>query len=342
MAEMAKNSKNSVLERFIHKDADWVNGSIPVLEVAEVDISLLKSSSHAAENELSKLRSALTSCGCFQAINHGIRDSFVDEIQEMSHQFFSLPMEEKKNYARTVDDIEGYGTDSILSENQIIDWNDRLFLNVNPESQKKRQFWPENPPKFRHGYKERLEEYIDNVKVLNETILRSMAASLELGESCFLNQYGDDEQATMVARFNFYPPCPKPESILGTKPHADGSAITFLLQDKEVEGLQVLKDAQWYMVPIVPYALLVNIGDQAEVMSNGIFKSPVHRVVPNATRDRHSLAVFCIPHPDMEIGPAEKLIDESRPRLYKTVKNYVSIYFENYQLGKRPIEAAKI
>jgi hypothetical protein len=56
-----------------------------------------------------------------------------------------------------------------------------------------------------------------------------------------------------------------PDHVLGVKPHADGSSITFLLQDKEVEGLQVLKDNQWFKVPIIPDALVINLGDQLEV-----------------------------------------------------------------------------
>lgn len=70
----------------------------------------------------------------------------------------------------------------------------------------------------------------------------------------------------MAARFNYYPHCPRPELTLGIQPHADGSAITYLLQDKEVEGLQILIGDQWFTVPNVPDALLVNVGDQVEVI----------------------------------------------------------------------------
>lgn len=77
-------------------------------------------------------------------------------------------------------------------------------------------------------------------------------------------------------------------------------------------------------------------------MSNGIFKSPVHRVMTNSERERISLAVFCIPESENEIEPVDGLVNESRPRLYKKVKNYVDIYFQYYQQGKRPIDAAKI
>ncbi|KAE8711261.1 hypothetical protein F3Y22_tig00110299pilonHSYRG00051 [Hibiscus syriacus] len=38
-------------------------------------------------------------------------------------------------------------------------------------------------------------------------------------------------------------------------------------KDKEVEGLQVLKYDQWFNIPIVPQALLINVGDQIEAMT---------------------------------------------------------------------------
>ncbi|XP_050366406.1 jasmonate-induced oxygenase 2-like isoform X2 [Argentina anserina] len=184
-----------------------------------------------------------------------------------------------------------------------------------------------------------IDQYISNLQVITETVLKGMARSLNLEEDCFLDKYG--EQRKMDGRFNFYPPCSRPDRVLGTKPHADGTIITLLLQDKEMEGLQFLKDDQWFRAPIVPEALLINVGDQAEILTNyGLFKSPVHKVVTNAEKERVSLAVFCVPDGEKEIEPFESLINESRPKLHKKVKNYVAIYFEYYQQGRRPIEAA--
>ena len=90
-----------------------------------------------------------------------------------------------------------------------------------------------------------------------------MARSLNLEENCFLEQYG--ERSKLDARFNFYPKCPRLDLVLGVKLHADGMAITLLLQDESVEGLQFLKDDQWFKAPIIPEALVINVGDQAEV-----------------------------------------------------------------------------
>jgi isopenicillin N synthase-like dioxygenase len=93
-----------------------------------------------------------------------------------------------------------------------------------------------------------------------------MAKSLNLEEDCFLKKCG--QRPAMFMRTNYYPPCPMADHVMGVKPHSDGSSITFLLQDKKVEGLQVLKDNHWFKVPIIHDALVINVGDQIEVRNN--------------------------------------------------------------------------
>lgn len=110
-----------------------------------------------------------------------------------------------------------------------------------------------------------LQEFTLKSKAVSKVILKAIARSLNLEDNCFLDQYG--QQSRMYARFNFYPQCSRPDLVLGVKPHADGSAITILLQDKNVEGLQFLKDNKWYRAPIIHEALLINVGDQVEVIA---------------------------------------------------------------------------
>ncbi|XP_047152975.1 2-oxoglutarate-dependent dioxygenase 11-like [Vigna umbellata] len=304
-------------------------------DIPVIDLHRL-SSPFTAQHELAKLHHALHSWGCFQAINHGMESSFLDKVREVSKQFFQLPKEEKKKCAREPNDIEGYGNDIIYSKQQRLDWTDRVYLKVLPEDQRQFKFWPQSPNDFRST----VLQYTESLRLLSEVIHKAMAKSLNLEENSFLNETG--ERSNMFLRFNYYPPCPMPDHVLGVKPHADGSTITFLLQDNEVEGLQVLKDDQWFKVPIIPGALLINVGDQIEIMSNGIFRSPVHRVVINKEKERLTAAMFCIPDPEKVIKPLDKLVDETRPILYRPVKNYVEIYFQYYQQGKRPMEASKI
>ncbi|KAF8085646.1 hypothetical protein N665_0655s0009 [Sinapis alba] len=318
-----------------HEDQP-LNGPVPEMDIPSIDLSLLLSSSGEGRQELSKLHAALSKWGVVQVMNHGITEDFLDKIYKLTKQFFALPTEEKQKYARDIGNVQGYGSDMILSDDQILDWIDRLFLTTYPEDQQHLKFWPEVPT----GFRETLHEYTMKQHAVIEQFFKAMAISLDLEENVFLEMHG--ENARMDTRFNMYPPCPRPDIVIGAKPHGDGSAFTLLLPDKDVEGLQFLKDEKWYKAPIVPDTILINVGDLMEIMSNGMYKSPVHRVVTNSEKERISVATFCVPSPDKEIQPVEGLVSEARPRLFKTVKKYVELYFDSYQQGLRPIEAALI
>jgi isopenicillin N synthase-like dioxygenase len=77
---------------------------------------------------------------------------FLDKVREISKEFFDLPKEEKQKYAREPNGIEGYGNDVIFSENQKLDWTDRVYLKVNPEDQRNLKLWPQKPNDFRYKF----------------------------------------------------------------------------------------------------------------------------------------------------------------------------------------------
>ncbi|THG01202.1 protein SRG1-like isoform X2 [Camellia sinensis] len=286
------------------------------------------------EEELLKLNSALHTWGCFQAIGHGISSSFLDEIRKVTREFFEQPMEEKNKYSKTVVEFEGYGADPVPEQGQSLDWSDRLFLDVCPPDQRKLQFWPQTPTSFRDV----LSEYTEKMKIVTELTSKAMAKSLNLEENCFLKQFG--KRSIMQARFNYYSKCQRPDLILGLKPHADGSGYTVILQDEV--GLQVFNNEKWYTVPKIPHALFILMADQMEIMTNGVFKSPVHRVLSNSERDRISVAMFYTPEKGKEIGPEDGLVDEKRLRLFKKVKDYADTHWGYYQRGMRALHTAQV
>ncbi|XP_010446319.1 PREDICTED: codeine O-demethylase-like [Camelina sativa] len=312
------------------------NGSSQEMEITTIDLSLLLSSYDVGREELSKLHSALATWGVVQVMNHGITEALLDKIYELTKQFFALPTEEKQKYAREIGSFQGYGNDMILSDDQVLDWVDRLYLITYPEDQRQLKFWPKIPI----GFRETLQEYTMKQQLVVEQFFKALARSLELEDNCFLEMHG--ENATMETRFNVYPPCLRPDKVLGLKPHSDGSAFTLLLPDKNVEGLQFLKDGKWYKASILPHTIMINVGDTMEIMSNGIYKSPVHRVVLNGEKERISVATFCNADEDKEIQPVYGLVSEARPRLYKAVKKSEKTFFDYYQQGRRPIEDALI
>ncbi|CAN1171133.1 Codeine O-demethylase, partial [Linum perenne] len=115
--------------------------------------------------------------------------------------------------------------------------------------------------------------------------------------------------------------------VLGVNSHTDRSVVTFLIQDKEVEGLQLLLDEdEWVRVLVTPVdALIISVGDQGEIISNGMFKSRLHRAAVNAERPRKSVAIFCAPELDKAIGPVD---GGTKLAKYKVVKNYEREFFK--------------
>ncbi|CAL5051373.1 unnamed protein product [Urochloa decumbens] len=314
--------------------------------VPVIDLRRLMSSLSTAEGtqEAAKLWSALQSWGMFLVVNHGIEASLMDDVMNASKEFFHQPLEEKQKCSNLVDgkrfQVEGYGNDQVKAQDQILDWSDRLNLKVEPQDERNLAKWPRHPEHFRDV----LLEYTLKSKKIKCIILQAMARLLELDDDYFLNQFSD--KAPVTVRINHYLPCPRPDLVLGFKPHSDDGVLATLLVDKNLCALQVLnlKDGMWYNVPTKPHSLLVNIGDFMEVMSNGVFKSPVHRVVANTAKERVSVAMFYGLDPEHEIKPAADLLHDRQPAKYKEVKtkDYMAGFYEHFARGTRVIDSMKM
>ena len=71
-------------------------------------------------------------------------------MRDVAKQFFALPENEKQKYARAVNESEGYGSDRVVSDKQVLDWSYRLTLTTFPEDKRRLNLWPENPNEFRY------------------------------------------------------------------------------------------------------------------------------------------------------------------------------------------------
>lgn len=79
-------------------------------------------------------------------------------------------------------------------------------------------------------------------------------------------------------------------------------------------------------------------------MTNGLLKSPIHRVVTNLERERVSLVMFYSMEPEKEIEPAPELVDEDRPSRYRKTKtkDYIAELFETLARGTRALDTVKL
>uniref|UniRef100_A0A0A9A6P5 Fe2OG dioxygenase domain-containing protein n=1 Tax=Arundo donax TaxID=35708 RepID=A0A0A9A6P5_ARUDO len=154
------------------------------------------------------------------------------------------------------------------------------------------------------------QDYCDAMKNVSLAIMEVLGVSLGVGRSHYRDFFAD---GCSIMRCNYYPPCPEPERTLGTGPHCDPAALTLLLQDGVLDGLQVLVDGEWRTVRPKPGALVVNIGDTFMALSNGRYRSCLHRAVVHRERERRSLAFFLCPREDRVVRPPPHL---ALPRRY--------------------------
>nr|WGH53114.1 HPPD inhibitor sensitive 1 [Oryza sativa] len=329
--ELAAAGVEEPPSRYLLREKDRSDVKLVAAELPEplpvVDLSRLDGA-----EEATKLRVALQNWGFFLLTNHGVEASLMDSVMNLSREFFNQPIERKQKFSNLIDgknfQIQGYGTDRVVTQDQILDWSDRLHLRVEPKEEQDLAFWPDHPESFR--------KY--NLTMYQEM---AMAKLLELDEDYFLDRLNE---APAFARFNYYPPCPRPDLVFGIRPHSDGTLLTILLVDKDVSGLQVQRDGKWSNVEATPHTLLINLGDTMEVMCNGIFRSPVHRVVTNAEKERISLAMLYSVNDEKDIEPAAGLLDENRPARYRkvSVEEFRAGIFGKFSRGERYIDSLRI
>ncbi|EEF40182.1 flavonol synthase/flavanone 3-hydroxylase [Ricinus communis] len=262
-------------------------------------------------NEVNK---ACSEWGFFLITDHGVPLSLIQHLKEVGQEFFALPQEEKEVYANdpTTGRFEGYGTKMTKNHDEKIEWIDYFFHVIAPVSRVNYDLCPENPP----SYREVTEEYKKEMVKMADELLKLLSKGLGLEENVLKSHLGD-EKVELEMKINMYPPCPQPHLALGVEPHTDMSALT-ILATNDVPGLQVWKDDNWVAVNYLPNALFIHVGDQLQVLSNGKYKSVLHRSLVNKEKMRMSWAVFIIPPHEALIGPVAELMDNQNPPKYST------------------------
>ncbi|CAK9321152.1 unnamed protein product [Citrullus colocynthis] len=305
--------------------------SVPVVDLHRLTIG------DTAAPEADKLHSACKEWGFFQIINHGVPTSLLEEFRMEIESFFNLPYDEKKLLWQDSQNHEGFGQLFVLSEEQKLDWSDMFYITTLPLKLRKPHLFRKLPPKLR----ETLEAYSTEVKKLAIVILDHLAGALKMDVEEMRELFRDGVQSV---RMNYYPPCPEPDKAIGISAHSDADALTVLYQLNEAEGLQIRKDGRWVAVKPLPNALVVNIGDIMEIVSNGVYKSIEHRVSLNCSKERLSVATFYSSNLNSEFGPAKSLVGPHNPAVFRRVmlEKYFKDFFACKLEGKSYIERMRI
>lgn len=273
-------------------------------QVPVIDLDGIHGNLH--DEIVDQLKSASETWGFFQVVNHGIPLEVLQEMIKGITKFHEGDAEMKKLfYSRDRTRKVRFNSNFDLYRSKAANWRDSLGIaSINDL----------DPKEIPAVCRDSTIEYSNYVKELGSTLFGLVSEALGL-KTEHLHAMECNKWQSVVG--HYYPACPNPELTLGTSGHTDVAFITILLQD-QIGGLQVLHENQWVIVQPIPGALVVNIGDLLQIISNGKFNSVEHRVVANnGVIPRISVACFFNGEPSKLYGPIRELISEDNPQLYK-------------------------
>ncbi|XP_024971847.1 1-aminocyclopropane-1-carboxylate oxidase-like [Cynara cardunculus var. scolymus] len=281
------------------------------------------------------INDACENWGFFEIVNHGISTELLDTVEKMTKGHYKKCMEE-----RFKEMVASKGLEAVQNEIDDLDWESTFHLRHLPESN------ISDIPDLQDEYRKVMKEFAKEIEKLAEDILDIFCENLGLEKGYLKKAFYGSKGPTFGTKVSNYPPCPKPDLIKGLRAHTDAGGVILLFQDDKVSGLQLLKDGNWIDVPPMHHSIVINLGDQLEVITNGKYKSVMHRVIAQTDGTRMSIASFYNPGSDAMIYPAPELVnkDEEENSTYPkfVFEDYMNLYTRVKFQAKEPrFEAMK-
>ncbi len=253
--------------------------------------------------------------------DHGIDAPLIDRAWSATKSFFAQPTEAKLPYKSPRGGARGYTPFGIEIAKDATENDLKEFWHVGRDLPPGHPYsasmppnvWPEHPADFRAVFTELFAEF-DRV---GAQLLSAIARYLGLDPDWFVEPVRDGNS---VLRLLHYPPISADAPGIRAGAHEDINLITLLLGAEEA-GLQLLdRDGQWLAVDPPAGALVVNVGDMLQRLTNHVLPSTTHRVVnpPPERRGvpRYSMPFFLHLASDFPIATLPGCVTPARPNQY--------------------------
>lgn len=251
--------------------------------------------------------------------DHGMDTALVADAWSKAKAFFALPEHVKRTYI--VENGGGqrgytaYGTEIAkgASENDLKEfWH--VGRDLPPGSalagSMPPNIWPNEIEEFRETYT-RLYAEFDRV---GAKLLSAIALYLGLDKDWFVDPVRDGNS---IIRLLHYPPVSAEAPGVRAGAHEDINLITMLLGAEE-GGLQLLdRSGTWLPVTPPEGAMVINVGDMLQRLTNHMLPSTSHRVV-NPPPERRSISRYSMPfflhlRPDFLIEALPQCVTDENP-----------------------------
>ncbi|XP_031109599.1 1-aminocyclopropane-1-carboxylate oxidase 1 [Ipomoea triloba] len=285
------------------------------MEIPVIDFSKLAGEERSKTMKL--LHHACERWGFFMVENHGVDTELMENVKQMVTQHYEHSLKESFYGSDVVKCVENK-KESIRDA----DWESTYFIWHHPTSNINQL------KNFPNNFGKTMEQYIEQLMKLAENLSELMCENLGLEKNHIKESFSGSKGQSIGTKVAIYPECPNPELVRGLREHTDAGGIILLLQDDQVPGLEFFKDEQWVKIPPSKNnRIFVNTGDQLEILSNGMYKSTLHRVLAQNDGNRLSIATFYNPASDAMISPAPKLLYPENVCFQDYLKHYGSTKF---------------
>ena len=269
--------------------------------IPELSFSLIESGDTYAIEVLSK---ALKNHGFFSIIEHGLSDNLVNNCYKSSKEFFDLDYDIKNKYTSVgTKGARGYTPKGIETA-------------VGEKIADQKEFWHHGPV-IDDSFDKKIPKnlIIDEISNFNENfdtlylelhkigsrVLSVIALSLGLEDDYFEPWI---KKGNSLLRSIHYPPVNSNLNPHRARAHEDINLITLLIGAEE-GGLEVLnKDGSWIKVSPSSKAIVCNIGDMMQLVTDQKLKSTTHRVIQEKqteSKPRYSIPFFLHPAPSINL-----------------------------------------
>jgi isopenicillin N synthase-like dioxygenase len=316
-----------------------VTTSVPV-----IDVGPLLAGDPAAARVVADLDAACREHGFFSVVGHGVDEQLLDRLVALAREFFARPEAEKAAIAMPTAGLAWRGWFPLGGEltSGVPDHKEGIYFGAELPADDPRVVagvplhganrFPEHPAALRPT----VLAVIDALARLGQQLVRGLAAGLGLDPDWFARELTADP--VLLFRIFHYPAAAAQAAAdhWGVAEHTDYGLLTLLLQDG-TGGLEVHSGGEWVEVPPVPGALVCNLGDMLDRMTDGRYRATPHRVRAPVDGDRISCPFFFDPSWDAEVRPlplAGEPSPEGRRRWDGTDLDTLSGTYGEYLLGK--------
>lgn len=291
-----------------------MTGSVPTLSLAT-----------AARNPggfAAAIGSSFAEYGFAIVADHGIDETLIADAWAQTRAFFALPEAVKCAYILDgMGGARGYTAFGVEIAKDASKHDLKEFWHVGRDLEPIHPFRSSMPdnlwPAEVSGFKETFQALYAAFDVAGDKLLAAVARYLGLAPDWFVGPVTDGNS---VMRLLHYPPIPVDAEGIRAEAHEDINLITLLLGAEEA-GLQLrAKDGSWLAVDPPQGAMVVNVGDMLQRLTNRRLPSTTHRVVNPPPERRHlprySMPFFLHPASDWLIRTLPQCIDDGHSDLY--------------------------